>query len=160
LALIFIPFEQVTNMPRILIDIQDRPWTLQAVHQACGEVRRTGGKITLLQLIPALHPRLLGVASGAWQLPETQYLDLQEYASTAEDYGVPIQLQPMYYITRKEALVQAAEMFDVDILFSRGSSIFKPWNAVQNSWLAHRLSKNKRHLVTLTPVLPAHLASK
>jgi hypothetical protein len=135
-------------MVNILIQIHD---------QACRMIRRKGGSITLLQMMSVSHPLWLGYESGSLGLSPTQYCDLGAYKATAEDYGVHIEIQPMQYVTRNEALVQAADMLDTDFVFSKeDAAIFKQWSALQNSGLARQLARSQRRLFTLDERGMAH----
>jgi hypothetical protein len=137
-------------MTKILIPVLDRAWTLEALHQASRIIRRRKGSITLLHMIPVSHPLWLGYKDSFLEISPSQRCDLREYKATAEDYNVVVEIQPMHYVSLKEALVQAADMLEVDIVFNKkATGILKYWDVLLHMRLAHRFSNRQQQLFTL-----------
>jgi hypothetical protein len=120
-------------MKTIMVQMSDKQWTMEAMHLASALARNSDSKLVLLRLVLATNPGLLG-----WGVPlpsVEEQRQLQECATVAEDYGVEFCVQPMHYISSSEALAQAVELFEIDVLFANipRSSIplwqkFRLWN--------------------------------
>lgn len=137
-------------MNTILVHMSDRQWTMQAVHLACALARNNATSVILLRLIPVTHPSYLGTNYVSTVPSRQEDDDLSEYAATAEDYGVELTLQPMQYVTAMDALVEAAELLDVDMLFAHLSPSRIPyWRQFQKWNLERRLRAAGCRLLTL-----------
>lgn len=102
---------------KIVVQLSDHRWTMQAVHLACAMARNNQSVLVLLQLYPVTNAGLLGSGIGADASSVRNALDLEEYETIAEDYGVPVILQPMECDSLIEATVQAAEQLKAGALF-------------------------------------------
>jgi hypothetical protein len=103
-------------MKTIMVQMSDEQWTMEAMHLASAMARNLNGRISLLRLVLANNPGLLG-----WGIaPPTaeQQRQMEEYAAVAEDYGVEFSVQPMQFITLADALGQAAELLRISVLFA------------------------------------------
>lgn len=102
---------------RIVVQISDRQWTMQAVHLACAMARNTESTLVLLQLWPVTNAGLLGTGIGVDTASARNALEFEEYETIAEDYGVPLSVQPMECESPIEASVQAATQLQASALF-------------------------------------------
>lgn len=103
-------------MKTIMVQMSDTHWTLEAMHLASAIARRMDGQIVLLRLVLANNPGSLG-----WGItpPDAKVnAQVSSYAAIAEDYGVAFCVQPMHFINEVDALVQAAQVLDVSIMFA------------------------------------------
>jgi hypothetical protein len=123
---------------------------MPAVHLACALARQSHARIILLYLTQVDHPSYLGTLFG--HIPPTlqQYADIDEYAATAEDYGIEISLQIMQCITPLEALPDAAEQLRADAVFAYVPQSRIPyWQRFQKWMLDRRIAKAHRQLFIL-----------
>ncbi|KAB2904860.1 MAG: hypothetical protein F9K27_07720 [Anaerolineae bacterium] len=136
-------------MDTILVQASDYPWTMEALHLACGLARRRGTHITLLRLIP-VQPHWLGTDFGLAIVSFHEWKNLSEYHATAEDYGVELVFQPMQYISFHDAVIQAVSFLKAAIAFvDIPSSSFSWWDRFRIRGLERRLAKVNCHLQTL-----------
>ncbi len=137
-------------MKPILVQMSDKQWTLQAVHLACALARSNQTTIILLRLMPARHPGYLGTEFGDTPPTDEEHKEIDEYAATAEDYGVAMCLQPMQYVNRLEAVSDAADQLDTAIVFAHIPPGRIPyWHRFQRWNLKRQLSAAHRQLFTL-----------
>lgn len=137
-------------MKTILVQMSEPAWTMQALHLACALARNNMAQIILLRLMPVRHPSYLGTAFGNTPPANHEHNEMDEYAATAEDYGVALSVQPMQCVTTLEALVDAADQLDVDAVFAHISKSWLPyWQAFQTWNLKRQLSAAHRQLFTL-----------
>ncbi len=142
-------------MKTILVQMSEPAWTMQALHLACALARNNSTQIILLRLIPVHHPSYLGTAFGNTPPADHEQHELDEYAATAEDYGVALSIQPMQCATTLDALVDAADQLNVDVVFAHpGKSWLPYWQAFQTWNLKRQLSAVQRQLFTLDSVPP------
>ncbi len=144
-------------MKPILVQMSDRQWTLQAVHLACAMARSNQTTVILLRLTPARHPSYLGTEFGDTPPTYEEYKEIDEYAATAEDYGVEMCLQPMQYVNWLEAVSDAADQLDVETVFAHIPPGRIPyWHRFQKWNLKRQLAAAHRQLFTLDqPAGPA-----
>jgi hypothetical protein len=136
----------------ILVQLSDHQWTMPVLHLASALARTTNAKIILLYLTPVAHPSYLGTPFGHTPTPPTlqQYADIDNYAATAEDYGIEISLQIMQCITPLEALLDAAEQLQADAVFAYVPESRIPyWQRFQKWRLQRRVAKTNRQLFIL-----------
>jgi hypothetical protein len=126
---------------KIVVQISDREWTMQAVHFACAMARNTESTLVLLQLWPVTNAGLLGTGIGADALSARNALDIEEYETIAEDYGVPLVVQPMECESLIEATMQAAAQLKAAALFMHLSQRrFAFWHQFQVRHIQRRLA--------------------
>ena len=137
-------------MDRILVEVSDKRWTMQAMHLACAMARNTRSELILLHLLSVSNPMLLGSSVGFNPPGYEERKAIKEYLMVAEDYGVNIAVHVMQYESQIDAIVQAAGELDTSIVFahlpeSRLSLVrkLKLWS------LKHHLSAQGRRLYTL-----------
>jgi len=126
----------------IVIQMADRDWTMQALHQACSLDHQTGSEIALVHMISAQRVGWLGTELGRSTLTAQERADLDAYYITAEDYGVEMYLQPMQYISLTDALVQVAEQLHARIIYAMLPNSVIPFQRSFDKWrLTQRLEK-------------------
>lgn len=103
----------------ILVQIADRAWTLEALHCACLLARQTAARIALVKMIPVQHPGWLGTDAGYMNFTPAEQADFADYQATIEDYGVAFTALTLQYVTLAEALIQAAEYVNAQVVFAR-----------------------------------------
>ena len=103
-------------MKTIMVHMSNEQWTMEAMHLASAMARNLNGRISLLRLVLANNPGLLGWGIAPPTAEEQR--QIKEYAAVAEDYGVEFWVQPMQFITLADALAQAVELLKVSVLFA------------------------------------------
>jgi hypothetical protein len=137
-------------MTNILVQMAEENWTMQALHLACALARNSNSKVVLLQLMQVKNPSLLGASFDGHSPSEREYADLEEYAATAEDYGVELELQPMQCISMLDAVVDAAEQLNTVVVFAHVLPSRIPyWRRFQVWNLERRLRNQRQQLFTL-----------
>ncbi len=105
-------------MSRILVQIANPMWTKRALHLACGLAREQNHEIILLRLMQVEHISYLGSEFGNSAITHEDYLLLQEYAATAEDYGITVTLEQTQCLSPLDAIADAASLLDARIIFA------------------------------------------
>lgn len=137
-------------MQTILVQMADKRWTTQALHLACALARNNQAQLVLLRLMQVEHISYLGSNFGEVAPTHAEYNDLQEYHATAEDYGVDLTLTQMQCIEPFEAVVEAAEHLDANVVFARVLPSRIPYlHRLRLWWLEKRFAAEKRQLYTL-----------
>lgn len=136
----------MSNQP-VMVQIADYQPTLQAFHQACTLARKYDAQVVLLKLQPVQHLSWLGTDFGQQALTEQDAIELSSFQDTAEDYGVPLHLIVFQYAMFPEAISDAADHVDAQIIFARLPTSHIPgWGQYQLRMLHHRLSRHQRQL--------------
>jgi hypothetical protein len=140
-------------MTTIMVQIAEKRWTSQAVHMASAIARHHGVAIHLVRMIPVQHASWLGTEFGNIRDSSQEYADFMDYCKTAEDYGVTVCLSQMQYHTLHEAIAEAAEYLNADLVFATLPDMrFRLWRKFLLRRLTRRLEKHQRTLFTLEPV--------
>jgi hypothetical protein len=135
-------------MFKVLVQAAEAHWTTQAMHLAAALARNEGGQVALLRLVPVQHLAFLGTPLGDRSANGQEYEDLKQYAATAEDYGVELSVYTMQCYAPLEAVAQAAELVDAQVVFASVPPSHIPyWQRLRTWRLAHKL--NHRQLFTL-----------
>jgi len=142
----------------ILICAADHPWTLEALHLAGSLSLDTGWDIKLLKLVAVDNPYLLGAADADayrhYSLAEHQ--QLQAYIATLEAYGVSFSTDLFQYVSRAEAIVDAAEQFGASIVFATLPHYrLSVWRRFELWNMRRQLNRQHRTLYTLENALDA-----
>jgi nucleotide-binding universal stress UspA family protein len=138
------------NVQTILVAVAAHEWTLEALHQACRLARRTGAQIALVRMVQVQHVGWLGTELGDPGMSHQERLNINEYRATLEDYGIPYRLTNFQYATFNEALEQAVDQADAQIVFAAvPRSIIPHWHRFQSWRLGQRMEMNRRVLFTL-----------
>lgn len=151
----------MTTKPVIMIQIADRDWTLDALHEACRMARRSPAAIALVCMIPVQHTAWLGTDWGYMNFSERDQRGLEDYQATVLDYGLECRTARLQYADFADGLVDAAEQLDARIVFAKlPASLLPIWRRFQLLWLNRRLSNQQRqfipqptHLIAPMPVL-------
>lgn len=150
----------------VMIVLGARPWTMQALHLACTLARRQDLTIVLVKMLPVSHPMLLDVPAGGLSLSRQDKLDMQEYAATAEDYGVTFTVRICQYASFIHGVVDAAEQLGVTAVFADvPHHVLSLWMHLQRWRLHWQLTWHNQQLYTLeqsdgrSPQAPAILLS-
>lgn len=137
-------------MKTILVQMADENWTLAAVNDACNLARKMDAAITLLRLMPVQHLSYLGTDFGISAPTTRQYQNMREYAAIAELYGVEMVIRDMQVVSALEAVADAADQLDADVVFAYVPKSHIPyWRKFQIRQLAHSLKSHHRQLFTL-----------
>ena len=141
---------------RIMVQIADREWTLAAVHRACTLARSVEAEIVLVKMLPVQHLSWLGTPFGAMDFTKLERAELRDYAATVEDYGVPFTLYQFQYFALADALSDAADHVDAQIVFATlPPSLLPFWRRFQLNGLRRCLAHHGRQLVDLSdPLVP------
>lgn len=137
-------------MNTILVQMSDTSWTMQALHLACALARNSSATLVLARLVEVQHYSYLGTPFGDSVPTPQEYDDIQEYAATAEDYGVEFSFRVMQCANRLEALADAADYLDSEVVFAHiPHSRIPYWPVIQTWLLKRRLAAGHRQLFTL-----------
>ncbi len=125
-------------MDNIVVQIDDPQWTTQAVHLASALARNTGARVTLLHLMLARNPGLLGSELASPPPTWKEREQFREYGTICEDYGVDCVLQPMQYVSLTGALQGVAIVLKANAFFvKKPHSRFGLWNQFWTWRLKH-----------------------
>ena len=138
----------------IMVQIADRAWTLEALHCAGVMAREKSAKIALVKMIPVQHVGWLGTDFGNLNLSEQEQHDIADYQTTLEDYGVEAKLCLFQYATLADALVQAAEYVEAQVVFATlPASIIPFWHSYQLHDMRRHFAHDGREFVE-QPIYP------
>ncbi len=136
-------------MKIVLVQMTEKQWTMPAVHLACALARSSSANIILLQLIQEPHPSNLK-QRFSFVSPPPQHDDIGEYAATAEDYGVHLSVRFMQCLSPLEALSNAADQLNADVVFAYVPQSWLPyWRKFQTWHLQRSLAAAHRQLFVL-----------
>jgi hypothetical protein len=97
----------------------------------------------------------LGTEFGSMDFSERERADLRNCEATVEDYGVPFSSHVFQYVTLVEALSEAADYVEAQIVFATvPNSIIPYWQEFQVRRLRHLLAHHGRQLLGPDHVLP------
>ena len=132
----------------IMVQILDREWTQEALHCACRLARNTSATIVLVKMIPVQHPGWLGTDLGYQNFTAQEQAEYADYQTTLEDYGVEFTALLFQYLTLTDAIAQAAEHVNAQIVFARvPDSIIPFWTQFQQWSLKRQLTRQQRRLI-------------
>jgi hypothetical protein len=133
---------------RIMVQIADPEWTQEALYDACILARKHCGEVALVKMLAVQHLSWLGTSEGLMGLSELDRAAMKNYEATVEDYGVNFSSHVFQYFSLPEAVVEAAEYLDADIVFATlPKSLVPQWHEFQMRKLRHRLARRQRVLV-------------
>lgn len=137
-------------MNAILVQMSDELWTPKAVHFACALARANRTSVILLQMIPVSHPQYLGSLYGFPAFDARERHAISQYAATAEDYLVPFVIRPIQYVIALDAVAEAAEACDAEVVLANvPASIIPFWRSFRTWQIRRRLAAHGRRLITL-----------
>ncbi len=123
--------------PVIMVQIAEHKWTMDALYEACQMAHHMNARIALISLIPTLHASWLGT-----DLPYAHFdaLDdeLEIYEAMLDDFDVPYTSLLFQYMSLSEALAQAAEHVQADVVFARIPASGIPFWQHFQEWSLHR----------------------
>jgi hypothetical protein len=125
----------------IMVQIADPEWTLEALHCACLQARNTSARILLVKMIPVQHLALLGTELGYMNFTYQDQVEFAAYQTTLEDYDVEFTPLVFQYEDLSEAIAQAAEHVNAEIVFAKlPESGIRVWTNFQRWSLNRRLA--------------------
>ena len=134
--------------PVIMVQIADRAWTLEALHCACVMARARSAQIALVEMTPVMQPSYLGTELAYLALSESDRMNSLEYQATLEDYGVEFSLYRITYLSLVDAIVEAADYVNAEVVFATIPwSIIPFWQTFQRRQLRRRLARNRREWI-------------
>jgi hypothetical protein len=136
--------------PSIMVQMADSQWTQSALHLAFAISRQERLNVTLVKFIDVPHVQWLGTSLGHKNFTSTEYEAISAYRATAEDYGVSLDINTMQYVTLFDAVVDAAEHLNAQIVFARlEPSVIPHWHRFQLWRLGQRLNRQGRQFYSL-----------
>lgn len=136
------------SQTRIMVNIADRTWTMEALHCACIMARKTSAKIVLMKMIPVQHPGLLGTNLGYINFSYQEQQDVEDYEATIKDYSVEFSSHLFQYMTLGDAISKAAQEVKAQIVFATlPASLIPFWHDFQTQGLRRRLARHQRQLI-------------
>ncbi len=103
---------------RIMVQTGEYRATLEAVHLAAAMARDQRAQLVLFEMIAVSQPAWLGTELGNVGRTERSRREMASYRAVAEEYGVPVTLQPFQYVTLLGAIVDAADFVDARSVFA------------------------------------------
>lgn len=142
--------------PTLMVMMGERAWTLEALHLACALARHEVGTVTLVRMIPVMHPSYLGTEFACWEPTGQECRDMDEYMQLIAAYGVDSAEMIFQYINLTDALCDAAEQLEASYVFATlPQSRIPYWHRFQTHLLQTRLARQNRTLCTLEPTSDA-----
>lgn len=137
-------------MQTILVHMANLKWTTQALHLACALARNDQARVVLLRLIEVQHVRTLGTDYANVPFTPQEYTNLVEYNATAEDYGVDISVAQIQCAYPLEAVINAAQQLNADMVFVHVPDSRIPLLKKLRLWQLERMfAKTQRQFYTL-----------
>jgi hypothetical protein len=100
-----------------------------------------------MKMVPVQHLGWLGTEFGNMNFTSREQSELRDYEATIQDYDVPYSSHVFQYITLAEAIAEAADYVDAQIVFATlPNSIIPFWRQFQLWGLRNRLTHNGREL--------------
>jgi hypothetical protein len=137
-------------MEAIIVQMADGQWTEAALHLACAIARTTHSEIVLLRMIETQHLSWLGasVDFDSFSMEDTERL--WAYKAIAEKYGVEFSVEPMQWVSYVEAMVEASDQLNAEVVFAHIPESRLPIMRKFQTWeLRHELTQRNRTLYTL-----------
>jgi hypothetical protein len=138
----------MTIYPVIMVQISDREWTAEALHCACLLARNTSARIALVDMVPVQHAGWLGTDLGYLNFTDQKQVDFADYQATIEDYGVEFVPVLFQYLDLPDAIAQAAEHMNAQIVFAKlPESGISFWTKFQRWLLNRQFAREKRQWI-------------
>jgi len=133
----------------IMVQIADDPaWTREALHCAALMARDQSAKIALVKMMPVQHLGWLGTGLGYLNLSHQDEQELADLAVTLEDYSMDFDFYPFQYATLADAIGQAAEYLDAQVIFATlPKGIIPFWRAYQVRGLRRHFARDGRQFI-------------
>jgi hypothetical protein len=137
-------------MKKIIIQVTNKDWTMEALHLACAMARGGDTTISLVRFMEVCHPSYLGTIMGSIAPTQQEYQDLKDYQETAEDYGVELDVCSIQCLSALDVIAQAADELQADVVFARvPESTIPYWRKFQVWNLERSLKGQHCQLYTL-----------
>ncbi len=138
----------MSTQPVIMVQVADGAWTLEAVKRASEVARRQSAEIVLINLVQVQHLGWLGTDFGYISLSHEVQAAISAYERMLEDEGVRFRSEIFQYVTLTDAIVQAAEQVNANIVFATvPKSIIPFWQRFQLEKVRYQLAEAGRALV-------------
>ncbi len=132
----------------IMVQVANHEWNKQALYYACTLARRGVSKISLVKMIPVQHIAWLGTEFGNLNLTNAERIELADCAATVEDYGVEYSTLVFQYTTLSDALLDAAQHVQADVVFATlPHGLFPWWDKFREENLRRQFAKQQRVLI-------------
>jgi hypothetical protein len=105
-------------MSTIMVQIMDAPKTQEALHFACALARSKQTKVALVKMVSVPHISWLGTELGDAYFTDRDAQELAEYRAIAESYEVEVEVHTFQYNMLTDALAQAANYVDAQMVFA------------------------------------------
>src|SRR5215467_15398986 len=103
---------------RIMVQVADSLWTQEALYYACILARKGGGEVTIVKLLAGQHGGSLGRPLDHTVVKQQDRNEIKNYEYIVEDYGVAHSSFIFPYFSLVEAIVQAADYLDANMVFA------------------------------------------
>ena len=132
----------------IMVQVANHKWNKQALYYACTLARRGVSKIVLVKMIPVQHIAWLGTEFGNLNLTNVDRIELEDCAATVEDYGVEYSTLVFQYATLPDALLDAADYVQANVVFATlPCGLFPWWDRLRSDTLRRQFAKHQRVLI-------------
>ena len=137
-------------MESILVQMAEARWTEEALHLACAMARNTHSEIVLLRMIETQHLSWLGTSFGMESFSPEESDRVWEYKAIAKRYGVEFSVEPMRWVSYVEAMVEASEQLNAEVVFAHLPESRLPFVRKFQIWdLRRQLAQRHSTLYTL-----------
>ncbi len=102
---------------KIMVQTGEFRPTLEAVHLAAAMARDQQAMLVLVEMVAVSQPAWLGTDLGDVGRAEHTHQEMESYRAVAEEYGVPVTVQPFQYVTLLGAIVDAADYVNARLVF-------------------------------------------
>lgn len=103
---------------RILVQMDARPWTWEALTQACREAKETGASIVLVKLLPQDYLAWICDDCSAYIFTEADTADIRDYQALAESQHVPLSIRVFEYHNLEQGIVRAADELSAESVYA------------------------------------------
>jgi hypothetical protein len=136
-------------MDSILVQMAEARWTEEALHLACAMARNTHSEIVLLRMIETQYLSWLGTSFGAETFSPEESDRIWEYKAIAKRYGVEFSVEPMRWVSYVEAMVEASDQLNAEVVFAHLPESRLPFMRKFQIWdLRRQLAQHHRTLYT------------
>ena len=104
--------------PKILVQMDSRPWTLHALTQASQEAKASGASIVLAKLLPDDYLAWWCDDCSAYMFTEADTADIRDYQSLVATYGVELTVRVFQYHNLEQGIIKAADELSAETVFA------------------------------------------
>ena len=99
-------------------------------------------------MLPVQHTSWLGTEWGYLDFTHQEQVDFADYQATIEDYGVEFTPLVMQYVTLPEAIAQAAEHVNAQLVIAQiPESVIPLWTKFEQWMLNRQLARQQRQWI-------------